>query len=93
MLRDLRGRVLRESDPGYVPGPLMEVIRLLPGENAASRIDLQSRFERPLGRGWSARAAFRYGNCQPHPRCDPRYEDGDCTDYSSVRTWSQWQPI
>jgi hypothetical protein len=90
--RDLRGRHLTYSNPGYILEPLRGVVRLNPGTSSRGYYHL-SRFravtDRRLPRGTSVRVAFRYGDCSRSSAC--RWDD--CTDIWSRQAQSAWVPI
>lgn len=66
-LRDRKGRAFRPEQPGFLPPPIMDPVRIAPGASVEGQFFLDSRFKfrgsRKLTGGLSAQAAFRYDLC------------------------------
>jgi hypothetical protein len=82
-LRDSRGREVKREEPGFLPPPIMEPVRIAPGASVRGQYYLDARFKLKRSAeqsqtGMSAQAAFRYDAC-----------DGS----QSLKIMSSWQRI
>jgi hypothetical protein len=83
-MRDATGRAVRyRQNPGFIPPPLMETVRVDPGGTTHAQAYLDDRFElgpggMPFPQGMSAQASIPYGYCE---------------ETFSLRATSAWQPI
>lgn len=82
-LRDSKDREIKQEKPGFLSPPIMDPVRIAPGHSVSGRYYLDARFKLKLRaksflEGMSAKAAFRYDDC-----------DGS----QSQRIVSDWQRI
>lgn len=67
-LQDSTGRSVKFKEPGYLDEPIMDPVRIGPGESVVASYFLDTRFKLPDGgqslpKGMSARATLRYDSC------------------------------
>jgi hypothetical protein len=67
-LRDSRGREVKREKPGYLSPPILEAVRIAPGQSVQGRFYLDARFKLKGDAGqllpdMSVQATFRYDAC------------------------------